>query len=367
MDPLQVSVLHVAGDVTAHTFDRTVQVLAQIGLHQVVVPLRPVAPGRAVGAIELRPVPRAASSLARARALEDELAGLAEERSFYAVHLHGPTACVLGSRALRGAAVAARMPASTRLLLSPHVTHLSGWKSVLVGRLLRTQLAPLQRGVLLAAPGEAHVVSRMLERSAEILAPAVEPVFFDAPRQHDAPALVLAGGNELQAVDGVTRLAVLLNSRDQRVPVAWLGAVSRPGEAQLQAAGMQVIEVEDPAAAARALAGARAYLHLSQTAGDLPLLARAMAAGVPCLASDTPTHRAVLRHGDSGFICAGPLDFLEKLIVLLRDAVERERMGQAGRAEAARLFTQRHFEGAVLRAYGFHRVTLLPKKALTVA
>jgi hypothetical protein len=54
-------------------------------------------------------------------------------------------------------------------------------------------------------------------------------------------------------------------------------------------------------------------------------------------------------------------------VALLRDPAERERIGQAARAEASRAFTQRHFETAVLRAYGFHRVTPLPRKSVHVA
>jgi glycosyltransferase involved in cell wall biosynthesis len=82
-------------------------------------------------------------------------------------------------------------------------------------------------------------------------------------------------------------------------------------------------------------------------------VAQAMAAGVPCLVSDTPPHRALIRHGETGLICTSERDFLEKLILLLRDRSERKRIGEAARAEAGRRFTLRHFERAILRAYGF--------------
>jgi glycosyltransferase involved in cell wall biosynthesis len=178
---------------------------------------------------------------------------------------------------------------------------------------------------------------------------------------------VLTGGAGLDAIDGVSRLAVLLNGREDRVAIAWVGPASRAARGQLQAAGVQVFEAEDDAAAARLLSSATAYLHVSQSGGRVRPLAQAMAAGVPCLASDTLAHRALIRHGETGFICASDVDVVEKLVALLRDPTERERIGQAARAEAARLFTQRHFETAVLRAYGFHRVTLLPKKSFNVA
>jgi glycosyltransferase involved in cell wall biosynthesis len=260
-----------------------------------------------------------------------------------------------------------RVPLQTRLLFSPHLADFSPWTSVLVGRLLKAQLAPLHDGVVFASPGEAYVVSRLLERSAEVLPPAVDAVFFQVQRQDTAPPAVLAGGSASEAVDGVSRLAVLLNGRQDRVPVSWLGPVTRAAGAQLEAAGVRIFDADDDAGNARLLSGAAAYLHLSQANGQLRPVAQAMAAGVPCLASDTLAHRAMMRHGETGFVCAGDLDFMEKLIMLLRDASERERIGQAARAEAGRAFTQRHFETAVLRAYGFHRVTLLPRKSVNVA
>lgn len=367
MEPMDVGVLHIAGDAAADAFHGTVQALAQLGLHQVLLPLKPGLPGRTTQHLEVRALQWPGALLARVRALEEEIVSLSAERSFYAVHLHGAVACLLGSRALRSRARVAPLPATTRLLFSPHLTEINAWKSVLLGRLLKAELAPLHSGVLIASPGEAHVLSRLLERSAEVLPPAVDTLFFQVQRQDVARPAVLAGGNGEEAVSAVSRLAVLLNSRQERLPIAWLGRVTRAERAQLEAAGVQVFDAEDDAGTARLFSSATAYLHLSQAASRLRALAKAMAAGVPCLASDTLAHRTMIRHGETGFICAGDLDFVEKLILLLRDGAERERIGQAARAEAARVFTQRHFEAAVLRAYGFHRVTLLPKKSVNVA
>jgi len=85
-----------------------------------------------------------------------------------------------------------------------------------------------------------------------------------------------------------------------------------------------------------------------------------MAAGVPCLVSDTLAHRALVRHGETGFVCTSERDVREKLILLLRDARERQQIGQAARAEAERRFTSTHFERAILRAYGFSRIPRTP-------
>ena len=362
-----VCVLHVAGDAAADTFNGTVQALAQIGLRQVLLPLRNGTLARSAQNLEVREPQWPGSLLARIRALEEEIAALSSERSFYAIHLHGARACLLGSRALRGSTLRNHLAPSTRLLFSPQLGTPGSWKSLLIGGLLKAELAPLHAGVLLASPGDAHALSRLLHRSPEVLPPAVDAVFLQAERRNGVQPMVLAGGSGMEAVHGVSRLAVLLNSRQERVPIAWLGPVMGAGRAQLEAAGVTVFDAEDLAGTARLLSGASVYLHLAQASGQLRALAQAMGAGVPCLATDTLAHRALIRHGETGFICAGELDFVEKLILLLRDAAERERVGQAARAEAARIFTQRNFETAVLRAYGFQRVTLLPRKSVNVA
>jgi hypothetical protein len=367
MEAVDVCVLHVAGEVADDIFDGTVEALAQIGLHQVLIPLKPGLAGPATQQLEVRSLQWPSALLPRLRTLEDEITALLGERSFYAVHLHGSIACLLGSRALRSSTLASRLPQTTRLLFSPHIEDLNTWRTLLLGQVLKAELGPLHRGVLLASPGEAHFLSRLLERSAEVLPPAVEGAFFQVQRKEMPRPAVLAGGRGIEAIDTVSRLAVLLNGREERMGISWLGPASRPERAQLQATGVQVFDAEDDAGTVRLMSSATAYLHVSSEARELRALARAMAAGLPCLASDTVGHRAMIRHGETGFICAGDLDFVEKLIVLMRDPAERERIGQAARAEAARIFTQRHFDTAVLRAYGFNRVTLLPKKSVNVA
>jgi len=125
MVPTDVCVLHVAGEVAAHTFDGTVEALAQLGLHQVLVPLKDATIGRAVQSLEVRALQWPVALLARLRTLEDELAALAAEKSFYAVHLHGSAACLLGSRALRSSTLASRAwsPLSR---LGPAFMHIKG-------------------------------------------------------------------------------------------------------------------------------------------------------------------------------------------------------------------------------------------------
>jgi len=184
----------------------------------------------------------------------------------------------------------------------------------------------------------------------------VSGIFFEAARQDGTRPSVLANGSGVEAVDVVSRLSVLLNSRDARIPFSWLGMAEARLQAQLEAAGVKVLDIQDHAEKAQLLSRTSAFVHIASDSRSLIAIAQAMAAGVPCLVSDTTLHRALVRHGETGFICTSERDFLEKLILLLRDRAERQRVGEAARAEAERCFTSKHFERAILRAYGFSRV-----------
>lgn len=349
-------VLHVADvedDEALEMLCRTTQVIAGVGMHQVLVVLTGNRGAdliwSAALAAEVRPLRCTGSSiLGRLRALQSEFSRISLEKDLHAVHLHGLGPCLLGSQALKGTAVRGRV------LYSPHLAcSASPWTSALLGRLLQGHLDRLQGAAVTASLTEAQSLSKLLNRSAEVLPHPVGGAFFEATRQEDARPSVLAGGFGASAVDLVTRLCVLMNGREPRVPIAWLGTAEGAAQAQLEAAGVQVLAVADDDEKAQSLSRASAFIHVS--AGNrVPLAAaQAMAAGVPCLVSDTPSHRALIRHGETGFVCTSERDFVEKLVVLLRDRSERARIGQAARAEARRFFTARHFERALLRAYGF--------------
>jgi hypothetical protein len=352
-EPCVLHVADVADGEALETLCRTTQVIATAGVDQVLLVL---AGSRdedviwsAALAAEVRPVRcSGAAPFGRLRALQSEFSKIASERELRAVHLHGLGPCLLGSRALKGS------PLRGRLLYSPHLAcSASPWTAALLGRLLQSLLEPLQGAAVTASLMEAQTLSKLLNRSAEVLPHPVSDAFFEAARQEGARPSVLADGFGARAVDIVTRLSVLLNSREDRVPISWLGMAEAGARAQLDAASVPVLAAPDDVERAQSLSRASAFIHIS-SGNRVPLAAaQAMAAGVPCLVSDTPPHRALIRHGETGFVCTSERDFLEKLILLLRDRVERERIGQAARAEAERCFTSRHFERAILRAYGF--------------
>lgn len=335
-------------------FLRTTQVIATLGVSQVLLALD----GRHAAADVKWPAAIAAevrllrcsglSVVRRIRALQAEFAQLLTEKTLCAVHLHGVGPCLLGSRALKGCAL------HGRVLYSSHREDLgSSWAAALLGRVLQSQLSAFDYAPLAASLTEAQALSKLLNRSAEVLPHPVCDVFFTASRHEDTRPSVLVHGCDGEAVALASRLCVLLNGREARVRFSWLGMAKGETRAQLEAANVQVLDAADDRGSVESLSRAWVFIQLSRHERLALGLAQAMAAGVPCLASDIPAHRALIHHGETGFVCTSERDFLEKLVLLLRDRPERRRIGQAARAEAGRRFTMRGFQRAVLRAYGF--------------
>jgi glycosyltransferase involved in cell wall biosynthesis len=237
----------------------------------------------------------------------------------HAIHFHGVAPCLLGARALK------RLPVPGRVLYSVHDRHLR---------------FPMAAGLLgcLLPPQPVDLVPPQV----------VDDAFFAAARTEDPSPSVIAQG----AVDVVTWLAVLLNGRGARVGFSWLGSAQDCMAPQLEAASIATLTPGDTRETVQALA--RAWLFVAMSPRD-PLalgVAQAMAAGVPCLVSDLPAHRALIDEGRTGFVCRSERDLVEKTVMLLRDRGERRRIGEAARAEAGRRFTERHYHRALLRAYG---------------
>ena len=352
----KLCVLHVTALADREALDtlrHTTKVIAALGVGQLLIALeegrggedakRAAAPGAEVRTLRCAGL----SIFGKIRALQLELARL-PQGSLYAVHFHGVGACLLGSQALKGTRL------HGRVVYSPHLTHAAApWTAALLGRLVPGRLEAMEFASVTASPTDAQMLSKLLKRSAEVLPHPVSPVYFEAARQEDARPSIVADGLGSEALDVVTRLSVLLNGRDARLPFAWLGAAPARARAQLDAAGIQVCDARHDEEKAQWLSRASAFIHVS-SANRLPIaVAQAMAAGVPCLVSDTPAHRALIHHGETGFVCTSERDLLEKLVLLLRDSAERKHVGEAARAEAERRFTLHHFERAILRAYGF--------------
>lgn len=363
-------VVHVAAveDPNAlRVLSRTTHVIAAMGVEQVLVALDQGPPldakWAAALAAEVRPLRCAGLSLARRiGVLQAELSRLLRERTPCAVHLHGIVPFLVGTRALKGAVM------HGRVLCSPNRVRFGPpWAARLLGRLVQSHLARFDYAPIAASVIEAQALSKLLNRAAEVLPPPVSEPFFAAARHESAQPSILAEGAGDNAVDIVTRLCVLLNGRHPRVQIMWLGATGPTSAAQLQAATVPLLDAMDDARRAQALAQAWLYLEMSVHDPSTLAVAQAMAAGVPCLVSDIPGHRALIHHGETGFVCTSERDLLEKVVFLLRNRAERRRIGDAARAEAGRRFTERDYQRALLRAYGFASDTRRPEVRVLVA
>jgi len=338
--PYVVHIATLAERQAMATAERVAQAVAARGIAQVLL------------ALDEGPVPRDVRGspvcfVANTRDLQAEYSRRLGNRAPYAVHLHGTRACLLGLRALKGA------PLPARFVYTPHQSPAGlPWASVLVGHLLQGRLASVDHVALAAGPTEAQVLSRLLGRSAEVLPYPVNDVYFEAPRKEEPRPRIVADGAGAEALELVTRLSVLLNGGEAIVAFSWLGGAEPDARAQLRAASVSVVEAAGDGVRAHELSRACLFIHACPGRHPARAAAEAMAAGVPCLASDTPDHRALIRHGETGYICTSERDFIEKAALLLRDRGERERLGEAARADAERRFTSRHFENAVRRAYG---------------
>lgn len=104
-----------------------------------------------------------------------------------------------------------------------------------------------------------------------------------------------------------------------------------------------------------ALEMARAHIVALPSYGEgLPrVLLEAAAAGRPVVATDIPGCRAIVIHGESGFLVPpGDAQALaEAFELLINDAQLRHRMGAAGRALVMEQFTQRHINKQIVDLY----------------
>jgi glycosyltransferase involved in cell wall biosynthesis len=124
----------------------------------------------------------------------------------------------------------------------------------------------------------------------------------------------------------------LLQERDPKIRPLIVGA--GPAEARLR-------ELEGPvftghvtgADLARAIASADLMIHPSTTETFGNVVLEAMASGLPVIAADAPSARALIAPGVTGLICdpTDPADSLRAAIPLIESPAERRRIGDAAR------------------------------------
>ena len=136
---------------------------------------------------------------------------------------------------------------------------------------------------------------------------ALDEAFIAESRRESRHPLIVSGADHVMRApeaDLIGQLAVLLNDGDARIAFNWLGRVDDASRARLRAAGVGVFDGVEGAARASKLATGWVYLATGGASGFARHLAEAMAAGVPCVAFDCAAHRALIRDGQTGFLCA---------------------------------------------------------------
>lgn len=139
-----------------------------------------------------------------------------------------------------------------------------------------------------------------------------------------------------KGVDIFAEAVRMLRQRGQRVRPLIVGA--GPAEARLRTLEDAVFTSHLTGAdLARAIASADLMLHPSTTETFGNVVLEAMASGLPVIAADAPSARALIEPGVTGLICNAthPAAYVRSAALLIESAAERRRVGDAARAASA--------------------------------
>ena len=361
-DSASRTMVHLVGSVTDEVFGflgPATEALAVTGARQMVVMVddfkqRHVLP-RFHPLVELVLTPDARNPLRRWANWADAFRASVAQRPWTAVHLHGIVPFLIGTCLVRFAGIRAR------LFYSPHGSN-SMRSMRAVASLLHWALGPLGRGVSRSAisnsGAEARTLSMMIPEAVNLVESPVSQVFFDTqPHEARRPLIVAAGrDNNPRSAELFAQMAVLLNGEALEFGFNWIGTADAESVVRLSAANVALLDLTADAERASRLAGGWVYLAPSGSRGFPLSLAEAMAIGVACIALDTPHHRDLIRHGETGYLCQTLHEFEAFMAMLIDDADLRQRIGRAGKAEAQKRFSARTFRESLRAAYGLVHV-----------
>lgn len=180
----------------------------------------------------------------------------------------------------------------------------------------------------------------------------VADVYFELSRDEaPQPLIVTASGHcDTRHVARFAQLAVLLQSTN--AAFHWLGSTDGASAAQLAAAEVAQFDLRLDLERADHLRRAWLFVEPNYRPVKFPRhLAQAMAIGLPCVAWNTASHRALIEHGRTGLLCASARELLDCIVHLIDTAEVRSRIGEAAREEAYRRFNVRGRTDALISAY----------------
>lgn len=296
-------------------------------------------------------VPPRRNPVAQWRALGAAFASTVVAQRPDAVHLHGFVACLLGERALGGLEL--QIPA----FYSPHGSEALGPMrplATLAHLLGRSGNGSATARAIGHGAAEAEVLKGLIHRSVAVVEGPVDRAYFEV-ELHAArhPLIVTASrSGDARCAEAFDQLAVLLGGDGLGLSFNWIGPVDAVSAARLKAANVGVFDAPTHAERATRLAAAWMFVALASERGFPLCLAEAMGAGLPCVALDTPAHRGLVLHGETGYLCRSQAEVIDRIAQLVDTPSLRERMGHAGRALAGARFGQAQFEHTLFAAYG---------------
>ncbi len=137
----------------------------------------------------------------------------------------------------------------------------------------------------------------------------------------------------------------------------------QPGErpaSNWRPASIEIVDDSEATVRAQYLSAAWVYLNPQPTHGFPIHLVEAMACGVAVASIDGTIYRDLVRHNETGLLCADELALLDSVTRLAEDPNTRQRLGDAARVEASQRFGGAQFAVALLDAYAREGDRLVP-------
>lgn len=356
------AILHLVGVVTEEVFgllEGVTSAMSELGVPQTIILLEDPRYAHLSNhfhpLIEVVTVP--AAGVLRLRAWNRMLKvfrSLVSEERFTAVHLHGFLPCLLGGYTI------ASQNFSARVLYSPHASRSLGSArpvGIAARRLLSEKCALAKQVSIASSSSEARSLRTVMARPVEVVENGIGLSFFETVRNEARRPLIAAAGrrDDPDGVEVFSRAAVLLGSADLRLSFTWCGPTEPPAQGLLYAANVGVYDFVTNADLATHLSLAWVFVYPSKRRGFPFHVAGAMAVGVPCVVSDSESHRDIIEHGTTGFIYENDVELVRYIAQLIDDEDLRARVGSAARSEAERRFGAERFRTSLSRVYGVDR------------